>query len=303
MIDFLFNCRDLLVALAIVAFAVLLAVLVTAAVVRRIRGLTLSVRSPFSLLICAVFLIAVVDCGADKVPLRLTSWLASALTCNGLGEASQDDDASDILPPQSNVASDCFVSAFHATTNALVVKVVRVADGELPYEPLDVLFTYSLATNWTLLSGSYGFAAGATNAVIMIGAADMPGMPTNMPTAAFVQFGRRIDSDADGLYDARESRLYGTAPDKWDTDGDGLGDGVEIAGGLDPLALDSDDDGYDDDEECIGGGDPLVFNSGAQSSARYYYDEDDRLLAVYLDHHAVKTEYSHGENIVRCEER
>ena len=39
---------------------------------------------------------------------------------------------------------------------------------------------------------------------------------------------RRPDSDNDGLYDDDETNVYGTRPDVFDTDGDGVGDGEEI---------------------------------------------------------------------------
>jgi hypothetical protein len=43
-----------------------------------------------------------------------------------------------------------------------------------------------------------------------------------------------VDQDEDGL-DIDEETTYGTDPTKWDTDGDGLDDGSEIANGLNPL--------------------------------------------------------------------
>jgi hypothetical protein len=39
---------------------------------------------------------------------------------------------------------------------------------------------------------------------------------------------QRADSDGDGLYDDDETNVYGTRPDVFDTDGDGVGDGEEI---------------------------------------------------------------------------
>lgn len=94
------------------------------------------------------------------------------------------------------------------------------------------------------------------------------------------------------------------SPVVWDTDGDGIGDGTEIADGLDPLSLDSDGDGYDDDEELLAGLDPLSGDSGAQRSIRYYHDDDDRLMSVFLDcHHAVKFVHRSDLNAVRHDER
>ena len=54
------------------------------------------------------------------------------------------------------------------------------------------------------------------------------------------------DSDADGVPDGYEKFLYGTDMCRWDTDGDGISDGEEIARGLNPRARDTDGDGYAD---------------------------------------------------------
>lgn len=51
----------------------------------------------------------------------------------------------------------------------------------------------------------------------------------------FVVFGNAdIDSDGDGMVDTREKYLYRTDPSLLDTDGDGAGDGDELAGGTNP---------------------------------------------------------------------
>ena len=59
------------------------------------------------------------------------------------------------------------------------------------------------------------------------------------------------DSDEDGLLDSEEtSDGYGTDPYDWDSDDDGLGDGMEVLTlGTDPLSNDSDLDGLDDYDE------------------------------------------------------
>lgn len=46
---------------------------------------------------------------------------------------------------------------------------------------------------------------------------------------------KQRDSDSDGLPDKKE-RFYKTNPKKWDTDGDGWSDGIEVAKGYDPLS-------------------------------------------------------------------
>ena len=46
---------------------------------------------------------------------------------------------------------------------------------------------------------------------------------------------RGVDTDGDELSDKLELTQYGTDPEKWDTDNDGMGDGWEVQNGLNPL--------------------------------------------------------------------
>ena len=72
------------------------------------------------------------------------------------------------------------------------------------------------------------------------------------------------DSDHDGLSDCRERKISGTLPRDFDSDDDGLADGVEDAnhngvvdsGETDPTLADSDDDGLSDGVEDAVGSDP-----------------------------------------------
>ncbi|MCC6313935.1 MAG: hypothetical protein IT337_07960 [Thermomicrobiales bacterium] len=48
----------------------------------------------------------------------------------------------------------------------------------------------------------------------------------------------RPDRDHDGLFDDDETDVYGTNPDQFDTDGDGVGDGEEVFVGSDPRVVD-----------------------------------------------------------------
>ncbi len=66
------------------------------------------------------------------------------------------------------------------------------------------------------------------------------------------------DPDADGITNAEE-RLYGTDPNKADTDADTFTDGEEVKNGYNPLGagkLDSDNDGFPDPDERTFGTDP-----------------------------------------------
>ena len=58
----------------------------------------------------------------------------------------------------------------------------------------------------------------------------------------------KMDSDNDGLSDAREAQL-GTDPNKADTDSDGLSDSQELEYGTNPLNEDTDNDDLTDGEE------------------------------------------------------
>ncbi|MDA3910737.1 MAG: hypothetical protein PF448_05210, partial [Bacteroidales bacterium] len=71
-------------------------------------------------------------------------------------------------------------------------------------------------------------------------------------TSSYYSLGNAVlDSDGDGLLDARELKLFGTDPDSADSDADGLSDGEEIfLYRLNPLSSDTDDDGLSDSDEC-----------------------------------------------------
>ena len=61
-------------------------------------------------------------------------------------------------------------------------------------------------------------------------------MPIANSATAFIILGTPLDSDGDGLTDAFELLVSHTNPNNPDTDGDGVGDGVEWVEGRNPLA-------------------------------------------------------------------
>jgi len=84
------------------------------------------------------------------------------------------------------------------------------------------------------------------------------------------------DTDGDGIVDFDEINVYGTDPDKMDSDSDGLNDGDELAywdeawdadydedGLINLLDRDSDGDGQSDGAECRRGSDPADPSSKA----------------------------------------
>jgi len=121
-----------------------------------------------------------------------------------------------------------------------------------------------------------------------------------------------VDSDHDGLTDYQEINIYHTDPNKWDTDGDGYGDGYEvwngysplIAGsarlgsadsdhdglvddleiklGTDPNKWDTDGDGYSDGSEVYNGYDPLVAGSARVTDKRAEVDLTNQRMDYYF---------------------
>lgn len=69
-----------------------------------------------------------------------------------------------------------------------------------------------------------------------------------------IRIAQSDDLDGDGLTTGQETEA-GSDPRKWDSDGDGLGDGVEVATYLtDPTRVDTDGDGASDGDEVLRAG-------------------------------------------------
>ncbi|MBN2785356.1 MAG: hypothetical protein JXR25_11050 [Pontiellaceae bacterium] len=109
---------------------------------------------------------------------------------------------------------------------------------------------------------------------------------TNLTQRMYAAGNMDIDTDDDGIPDAREKYIFKTDPNLADTDGDGVNDGVEIANGTDPLQADSDGDGlHDGIEDALaasvqtnGSGGVLVVVPGTG----WYHAIDPDLELVYL---------------------
>ena len=61
------------------------------------------------------------------------------------------------------------------------------------------------------------------------------GVLTGLLSPRLARAAQRSDRDGDGLFDDDETNVYGTNPDVFDTDGDGVGDGEEIYLGTNPF--------------------------------------------------------------------
>ena len=75
------------------------------------------------------------------------------------------------------------------------------------------------------------------------------------------------DLDGDGLSNTNETAL-GTDHEKWDTDGDSMPDGYEVANNLNPLA---DDAGLDEDDDGTVNRDEYVANTTADDPDSFFY--------------------------------
>ena len=171
---------------------------------------------------------------------------------------------------------------FITPTNGCILLRMAMPPGGVPDDTLDIFCTTNLLTSWSLL-GEIAINPSTVTSEVIVASSDFPAAPSVMPASAFFASGTHVDSDGDGVYDGRERFLHGTDPSHWDADGDGLSDGEEIAAGIDPLSRDTDGDGYPDDEEIASSTNPLVANSGAATTIRHVYDNDDRLTATYVD--------------------
>jgi ribosomal protein L12E/L44/L45/RPP1/RPP2 len=86
-----------------------------------------------------------------------------------------------------------------------------------------------------------------------------------------------FDADSDGLFNCEEE-THGTDPNNWDTDGDGLGDGVEVGSGLgDPTLADTDNDALSDYQEMMYGTNPWSTDTdgdGSSDSGEIFWGTD-----------------------------
>jgi len=113
---------------------------------------------------------------------------------------------------------------------------------------IDLFGSWRLATNGWSRVAQVDIGGAQSNAVVHVDFADLP---TNaMESTAFYLLADQSDTDGDGLSDVFERLVSGTSPSNIDSDGDGIGDGDEVALGTNPLSVDTDGDGISDAEEA-----------------------------------------------------
>ena len=250
-------------------------------------------RTTVETLILSVFLVCAVHRGATKGTNGMDRAAGGcrdeiAEVWNGGHEGTSNDGGcpavtSTALPSgvKTGAAEDAlrFV-LFEVSSNAVAFEATWPTGFWLPEGKIDLFAAHDIGTNVWELVGDYDIASADTNLVDVLPKTVFPFPSLDR---LFLVLGTRADLDGDGLVDARERLMYGTSPFLADTDGDGLLDGDEqnAVPPLDPLAPDTDGDGYLDGEEVLAGTNPLVHDIGADGTIRYFYDDDDRLVAAH----------------------
>lgn len=92
------------------------------------------------------------------------------------------------------------------------------------------------------------------------------------PTVNSLQQAKDADFDGDGLSNFAEVTTHLSFPTLWDTDGDLVPDGLEVANGTSPMiangSSDVDGDGMNAAEEYLSGRDPAVADAVADTTTR-----------------------------------
>ena len=256
---------------AMVFFAVLLCIKLGPLWHRPLRGATAFCRrSMAEAFLLAAFLLCLVHRGATKGTNGV-----NRVCAGGFGVEALQADA----PLRGGGEGALRFTSFTVSSNAVTFEAEWPASMYLPEGKLDLFATHDVDTNVWELVGNYDVPSSETN---LVDAIQLSTFPFPSCDRLFIVLGTRADLDGDGLIDARERLVLGTSPLFADTDGDGLLDGEEQSQvpPIDPLNPDSDGDGYLDGEETLAGMSPLSHNGGAETTIRYYYDQDGRMSAA-----------------------
>lgn len=112
---------------------------------------------------------------------------------------------------------------------------------DIYYKDLAATSAFNSTNDWLLAAGD--ISTSNQTSVTWTDAGDIDRDTIDQVYSRIYLVGRAdIDGDGDGLADARETFLHGSDPDDSDTDNDGMPDGWEVAGGLNPLQDDASGD-------------------------------------------------------------
>lgn len=187
--------------------------------------------------------------GADQVKA-----MAEALTADSVSRTATIDDSTLARMSLENFASvtGLVIRSISPSTNGPVLDIAWSADFT---NRIEVMVRDSVSgLGWTPIPPALE-TAGSNSLTWTDTAASSVG------ASRFYRVGNAdLDSDSDGLPDAREKMMYGTRLDVSDTDDDALLDGIELLDvGTDPLNPDTDSDGLRDGREVAGDlSDPLM---------------------------------------------
>ena len=233
------------------------------------------------------------------------------------------------LQPLSAAAALHEAAALRSASLALAPESMMLLMSRPPAADTNIVF-FAVGPETNGMAMAVGFPAGFTNGLDLYACTDLVAaawsvVTTNLSTSGtneiawvdeettnhLIRFyaagNATLDSDGDGLLDAREFFVHKTDPAIPDTDHDGLPDGWEHTRGFNPLFFadllsDPDTNGVSNLEEYRSETCPQQYTSpgatGMTATLRYYYDLDDRLLDAFCGASgAASYEYTPGGNL------
>lgn len=160
-------------------------------------------------------------------------YVATRLAEEAAALAAESDDGGGMVLLRSEAAeSNIVVESFALVSNSMKMVIGYPNDftNQLEIYTCDNL----LAFKWVMIATN--LSTTGTNEITWLDIVVYPESDVGKPYS-FAVGNAGLDSDADGLPDAREFFVYGTNPNNPDTDGDGMNDGDEAAQGFDPAVF------------------------------------------------------------------
>ena len=148
-----------------------------------------------------------------------------------------------VCPDESSNASSLCIFGIAPESDRTLLGISWENRSAFPTSWLDLFGTGEIGSGlpWAYL-GRFSVSGAVSNAVVSLA------WPDSSPSA-FYTVADQDDSDDDELSDTFERLVSHTSATQADSDGDGIGDGLEMTLGTDPNAMDTDGDGLTDPEE------------------------------------------------------